>query len=82
MQGVPWSTLKRAAALDPKMTKAYFATGSIAEGWCGVDDGDPMYEVAIDAYQQVVALEPSRKDAWKSLAYASYKVYRIDQAES
>ena len=73
--------LKRAATLDPKMTKAYFAIGSIAEGWCGVDDGDPLCQVAIDAYQELIALEPSREDAWKRLAYASYGIYRIDQAE-
>ena len=74
--------LKRAVALDPKMTKAYFAIGSIADIWCGVDDGDPLCQVAIDGYQKVVALEPSRKEAWKRLAYASYGMYRIDQAES
>lgn len=74
--------LKRATALDPKMTKAYFAIGSIAGSWCGVDDGDPLCEAAIDGYQKVVALEPSREDAWKRLAYASYLVNRIDQAES
>jgi len=73
--------LKRAVALDPKMTKVYFAIGSIAEGWCGVDDGDVLCQMAIDAYEMVVALEPSREDAWKRLAYASYGIYRTDQAE-
>ena len=73
--------LQRAAALDPKMTKAYFAIGSIAEGWCGVDDGDPLCQVAIDAYEKLVELEPSREAAWKRLAYAFYGMYRIDQAE-
>src|SRR5580700_5465278 len=71
--------LRRAVALDPKMTKAYFAIGSIAEVWCGVDDGDPLCQVAIDGYQKVVELEPAREDAWKRLAYASHRVNRIDQ---
>jgi len=74
--------LQRAVALDPKMTKGYFAIGSIAEVWCGADDGDPLCQEAIDGYQKVTALEPSREDAWKRLAYASYAINRVDQAES
>ena len=74
--------LKRAATLDPKMTKAYIAIGSIAELWCGSSDGaDAPCEMAIDAYQELVALEPWRENAWKRLAYASYEMDRIDQAE-
>jgi tetratricopeptide (TPR) repeat protein len=73
--------LQRAAVLDPKMTKTYFAIGSIAEGWCGIDDGDPLCQVAIDAYEKLVELEPSREDAWKRLAYAFYGINRIDEAE-
>ena len=72
--------LRRAVALDHEMTKAYFAIGSIAEAWCSVDH--PLCQVAIDGYQRVVELEPSRADAWKRLAYAFYGVNRIDQAES
>ncbi|MGA3187903.1 MAG: hypothetical protein ABSF22_12410 [Bryobacteraceae bacterium] len=63
------------------MSKAYFAIGSIADVWCGVDDGAALCQVAIDAYQSVVALEPSRQDAWKGLAHASYLMDRIDQAD-
>jgi Flp pilus assembly protein TadD len=74
--------LKRAVSLDPKMTKAYFAIGSFAEDWCGVDDGDLLCELAIDGYQKVTALDPPREDAWKRLGLASYVMSRVNQAES
>jgi hypothetical protein len=74
--------LKRAVALDPKMTKGYFAIGSIAEAWCGTDGGDPLCDVAISGYQKVTALDPSREDAWKRLGLASYAMNRVDQAEN
>jgi tetratricopeptide (TPR) repeat protein len=63
------------------MTKAYFAIGSVAEGWCGADGDDPLCQVAIGAYEKLVEIEPVREDAWKRLAYASYHMSRIDQAE-
>ncbi len=73
--------LQQAVTLDPKMTKAYFAIGSIAEIWCGADDGDPLCQEAIDAYEKLVEIEPSREEAWKRLAYVSYRMDRIDRAE-
>jgi Flp pilus assembly protein TadD len=73
--------LQRAVALDPKMIKAHFAVGTIADLWCE-NNVERRCELAIEEYKKVLELDASREDALKNLAYASYVIDRIDQAES
>jgi Flp pilus assembly protein TadD len=73
--------LRRAVALDPKMIKAHFAIGAIADLWCE-NNVERRCELAIEEYKKVLELDASREDALKNLAYASYLIDQIDQAES
>jgi tetratricopeptide (TPR) repeat protein len=74
--------LKQAVALDPEMTKAYFAIGSIADQWCSASDSEEMCALAVDGYKKAMASDPSREDAWKRLAFASHGMNRPEEAES
>ena len=74
--------LQRAVAINPKMTKAHFAIGTIADLWCGMD-GDRC-GLAIQEYKKTLELEPSNEEALRNLAYSIYRVEGPgkDEAES
>jgi tetratricopeptide (TPR) repeat protein len=74
--------LQRAVALDPKMIKAHFAIGAIAELWCYGSEGEALCKLALKEYTKVLELDGSRNDVLKNIAYGSYVVDQIDQAES
>jgi Flp pilus assembly protein TadD len=78
--GAALQHLQRAIALDPKLTKAHFAIGTIADLMC--DISAERCELAIEEYKKVLELDASREDALRNLAYASYLVERVDEAES
>jgi Flp pilus assembly protein TadD len=72
--------LQRAVVLDPKMTKAHFAIGTIADLWCGAD-GDRC-GLAIEEYKKALELDPSNREALKDLAYAIYMIEGPDKSEA
>jgi tetratricopeptide (TPR) repeat protein len=74
--------LLSAVALDPKLTKAHFELGTMADICCGGDDLYHRCELALKEYKKVLEIEPLREDAVKNLAYALYQRANVDEAES
>src|SRR5258708_8988777 len=77
---VAFEHLQRAVALDPKMIKAHFALGMIAESQCAVSE--ERCQLSVEEYNKVLELDPSREDATKNLAFVLYQVNRVDESES
>jgi tetratricopeptide (TPR) repeat protein len=76
---------QKAVALAPKMTKAHFALGKIADGMC-IPNAQPgpderLCGLAIHEYKSVLEVDPSYAEASTNLAYLSYSFGKRDEAE-
>lgn len=77
---------QKAVVLAPKMTKAHFTAGEIADDMCipnaqpGPDDR--ICGIAIQEYTKALELDSSHGEALKNLAYLLYQFYKWDESKS
>jgi tetratricopeptide (TPR) repeat protein len=75
--------LQHAVSVDPRATDAHFYLGLAYDAKCDSPNPcDPQWSTrAIAEYTAVLDIDPSHKDALKSMAYLLYRVARFDEAE-
>jgi tetratricopeptide (TPR) repeat protein len=73
--------LEHAVSLDSRSTVAHFYLALAYEWMCRIDCESHWSALAIQEYNRVLDLDPSRKDALKSLAHFLYMLARFDEAE-
>jgi tetratricopeptide (TPR) repeat protein len=74
--------LERAVSLDPTSKVARFYLALAYEWKCRIDCETHWSELAIQEYNRVLDLDPSDRDAIKSLAHFLYMLARFDEAEA
>ena len=74
--------LEQVVSLDPQSTIGHFYLASAYEMMClGSDCDSHWLELAVKQYARVLELDPSHKEALKSMASVLYKLLRTDEAE-